>query len=103
MIGRIAGKPRLAFFSDVLDGTQGGRPGEGGDLNDVLYTVKALGMVVSTDVEFRSGPAVVNGFSVAGFVMTHGYSLGSLASTPAIVSVIGMRLTFPLFVCQKVM
>jgi hypothetical protein len=37
--------------------------GEGGDLNDVLYTVKALGMVVSTDVEFRSGPAVVNGFS----------------------------------------
>ena len=37
--------------------------GEGGDLNDVLYTVKALGMVVSTDVEFNSGPAVVNGFS----------------------------------------
>jgi hypothetical protein len=37
--------------------------GEGGDMNDVLYTVKALGMVVSTDVEFSSGPAVVNGFS----------------------------------------
>ena len=37
--------------------------GEGGDLNDVLYTVKALGMVVSTDVEFDSGPAVVNGYS----------------------------------------
>ena len=37
--------------------------GEGGDLNDVLYTVKALGMVVSTDVEFGSGPAVVNGYS----------------------------------------
>lgn len=37
--------------------------GEGGDLNDVLYTVKSLGMVVSTDVEFGSGPAVVNGFS----------------------------------------
>ena len=37
--------------------------GEGGDLNDVLYTVKTLGMVVSTDVEFNSGPAVVNGFS----------------------------------------
>ena len=36
---------------------------EGGDLNDVVYTVKALGMVVSTDVEFGSGPAVVNGFS----------------------------------------
>ena len=36
---------------------------EGGDLNDVLYTVKALGMVVSTDVSFNSGPAVVNGFS----------------------------------------
>ena len=34
-----------------------------GDLNDVLYMVKALGMVVSTDVEFNSGPAVVNGFS----------------------------------------
>ncbi len=37
--------------------------GEGGDLNDVLYTVKALGMVVSTDVEFNGAPAVVNGFS----------------------------------------
>lgn len=37
--------------------------GEGGDLNDVLYTVKALGMVVSTDVDFRSGPAVVNGYT----------------------------------------
>lgn len=36
---------------------------EGGDLNDVLYTMKALGMVVSTDVDFKSGPAVVNGFS----------------------------------------
>lgn len=34
-----------------------------GDLNDLLYTVKALGMVVSTDVEFRSGPAVANGYS----------------------------------------
>lgn len=37
--------------------------GEGGDLNDVLYTVKALGMVVSTDVDFSGAPAVVNGFS----------------------------------------
>lgn len=37
--------------------------GEGGDLNDVLYTVKGLGMVVSTDVAFRSAPAVMNGFS----------------------------------------
>ena len=37
--------------------------GEGGDLNDLLYTVKALGMVVSTDVDFKSGPAVVNGYS----------------------------------------
>lgn len=37
--------------------------GEGGDLNDLLYTVKTLGMVVSTDVDFRSGPAVVNGYS----------------------------------------
>ena len=36
---------------------------EGGDLNDVLYTVKALGMVVSTDVDFNSAPEVVNGFS----------------------------------------
>lgn len=36
---------------------------EGGDLNDVLYTVKALGMVVSTDVDFRGGPSVVNGFT----------------------------------------
>ena len=37
--------------------------GEGGDLNDVIYTVKALGMVVSTDVAFNGGPAVMNGFS----------------------------------------
>ena len=37
--------------------------GEGGDLDDILYTVKALGMVVSTDVDFDSGPAVTNGFS----------------------------------------
>ena len=36
---------------------------EGGDLNDVLYTVKAIGMVVSTDVAFNGGPAVMNGFS----------------------------------------
>jgi hypothetical protein len=34
-----------------------------GDLNDVLYTVKTLGMVVSTDVDFNSGPAVVNGYT----------------------------------------
>lgn len=34
-----------------------------GDLNDVLYTVKALGMVVSTDVAFKSGPAVTNGYT----------------------------------------
>ena len=37
--------------------------GEGGDLNDVLYTVKAIGMVVSTDVSFDGAPAVMNGFS----------------------------------------
>jgi hypothetical protein len=37
--------------------------GEGGDLNDVIYTVKAIGMVVSTDVAFDGGPAVMNGFS----------------------------------------
>jgi hypothetical protein len=37
---------------------------EGGDLNDVLYTVKALGMVVSTDVFFNGAPAVTNGFSL---------------------------------------
>lgn len=37
--------------------------GEGGDLNDVIYMVKALGMVVSTDVDFNGGPAVMNGFS----------------------------------------
>lgn len=36
---------------------------EGGDLNDVLYTIKALGMVVSTDVDFNGAPSVVNGFS----------------------------------------
>jgi len=37
--------------------------GEGGDLNDVLYTIKAIGMVVSTDVAFKSGPAVTNGYT----------------------------------------
>ena len=37
---------------------------EGGDLNDVIYTIKALGMVVSTDVDFDSGPSVMNGFSL---------------------------------------
>ena len=37
--------------------------GEGGDLNDMLYTVKGLGMVVSTDVAFDNAPAVMNGFS----------------------------------------
>jgi len=36
---------------------------EGGDLNDVLYTVKVLGMVVSSDINFRSAPLVVNGYS----------------------------------------
>ena len=35
-----------------------------GDLNDVLYTVKALGMVVSPGGgAFSGAPAVVNGFS----------------------------------------
>jgi hypothetical protein len=38
---------------------------EGGDLNDVLYTVKALGMVVSpSGVGFSRAPEVVNGYSV---------------------------------------
>lgn len=32
--------------------------GEGGDLNDVLCTVKAIGMVVSTNLDFKSAPAV---------------------------------------------
>ena len=38
--------------------------GEGGDLNDMLYTMKGLGMVVSTDVAFNSAPKVMNGFSL---------------------------------------
>src|SRR5437773_4394113 len=39
--------------------------GSEGDLNDVLYTVKALGMVVSPGGgEFGSAPAVVNGYSL---------------------------------------
>lgn len=38
--------------------------GEGGDLNDVLYTVKGLGLVVSEpSVHFTRAPAVVNGYS----------------------------------------
>ena len=38
--------------------------GEGGDLNDVLYTIKALGMVVSTGAgAFTNAPSVVNGYS----------------------------------------
>lgn len=37
---------------------------EGGDLNDVLYTVKALGMVVSAGGgTFGNAPSVVNGYS----------------------------------------
>jgi hypothetical protein len=37
---------------------------EGGDLNDVLYTVKALGMVVSPSAAgFSRAPEVVNGYS----------------------------------------
>lgn len=37
---------------------------EGGDLNDVLYTVKALGMVVSPGAgSFGNAPSVVNGYS----------------------------------------
>lgn len=53
--------------------------GEGGDLNDVLYTVKTLGMVVSTDVEFDSGPAVVNGFT-ARWHSAFGGGFGAYAS-----------------------
>lgn len=56
--------------------------GEGGDLNDVLYTVKALGMVVSTDVEFRSGPAVVNGYS-GRWQTVFGGAIGEFASDGA--------------------
>lgn len=38
--------------------------GEEGDLNDVLYTVKALGMVVSPGAgSFGNAPSVVNGYS----------------------------------------
>lgn len=38
--------------------------GEGGDLNDVLYAVKALGMVVSPGAgAFGGAPWVVNGYS----------------------------------------
>ena len=38
--------------------------GEGGDLNDVLYTVKVLGMVASpAAAAFLSAPAVINGYS----------------------------------------
>ena len=49
-----------------------------GDLNDVLYTVKVLGMVVSTDVEFNSGPAVVNGYT-ARWQSVFGGGFGSFA------------------------
>ncbi len=49
-----------------------------GDLNDVLYTVKALGMVVSTDVDFNSGPAVVNGYS-GRWQSVFGGAIGELA------------------------
>ena len=38
--------------------------GEGGDLNDLLYTVKGLGMVVSPSGDgFGKAPRVVNGYS----------------------------------------
>jgi hypothetical protein len=52
--------------------------GEGGDLNDVLYTVKVLGMVVSADLDFNSGPAVVNGYS-ARWQSVFGGGYGSFA------------------------
>ena len=55
--GREAGEQHIRTLHWTL--SCGGE----GDLNDVLYTVKALGMVVSTDVDFNSGPAVVNGYS----------------------------------------
>ena len=50
-----------------------------GDLNDVLYTIKALGMVVSTDVKFNSGPAVTNGYSKV-WQDVYGGALGGHAS-----------------------
>ena len=50
-----------------------------GDLNDVLYTIKALGMVVSTDVKFNSGPAVTNGYSKV-WQDVYGGALGGYAS-----------------------
>ena len=53
--------------------------GEEGDLNDVLYTVKALGMVVSTDVKFNSGPAVTNGYSKV-WQDVYGGAIGHYAS-----------------------
>ena len=36
----------------------------GGALTHVLYTVKGLGMLVSTDVAFNSAPKVMTGFSL---------------------------------------
>ena len=53
---------------------------EGGDLNDVLYTVKALGMVVSTDVDFNGAPSVVNGFSFR-WQSVFGGGMGSYAES----------------------
>ena len=77
------GKGKLSMIEDdavIKHGQEGGREaadhhiqalhwaltcgGEGGDLNDVLYTVKALGMVVSPGGGcFGGAPAVVNGYS----------------------------------------
>jgi hypothetical protein len=53
--------------------------GEGGDLNDILYTVKALGMVVSPGGgAISSAPAVVNGYS-SRFHSVFGGALGDYA------------------------
>jgi hypothetical protein len=64
-----------------------------GDLNDVLYTVKALGMVVSPgDGAFGGAPAVVNGYSLrwqsvfgggAGDYATDGIDPGGFAGVHA--------------------
>ena len=81
MSGMAGGKlPMIEDEAVIQHGQRGGREaadhhirtlhwaltcgGEGGDLNDVLYVVKALGMVVSQGGgAFGNAPAVINGYS----------------------------------------
>jgi hypothetical protein len=63
---------------------------EGGDLNDVLYTVKAIGLVVSTGDQFMAAPAVVNAYS-ARWQSVFGGAIGETAEDGTDTSYAGVH------------